>query len=233
MVGDGENARTEARTDAQVDACISTPSMGLGPTGPRDQHLQSFSGIHLSAGSTSDSPALLSSRLRYHLAALVPVGLSGDLGRTSAGDIVASSGRAGGPRQDEGDSVPPSTQGYVRISHAAFDDNAHIKSSKKLQFSLLNNQDTVKLAEFEVTHRDLYTPIDRLPVKNGVLDRRLVCLTRVSHVCRTDRGSRCREQQRKVRSARLVGCRRWIVLGTMRTSNSSFLSSTSASSSTQ
>ena len=45
MVGDGENARTEARTDAQVDACISTPSMGLGPTGPRDQHLQSFSGI--------------------------------------------------------------------------------------------------------------------------------------------------------------------------------------------
>ncbi len=45
---------------------------------------------------------------------------------------------------------------------------------KKLQFSLFNNQDTVKLAEFEVTHRDLYTPIDRLPVKNGVLDRRLV-----------------------------------------------------------
>lgn len=46
--------------------------------------------------------------------------------------------------------------------------------SKKLQFSLLNNQEAVKLAEFEVTHRDLYTPIDRLPVKNGVLDRRLV-----------------------------------------------------------
>ena len=46
--------------------------------------------------------------------------------------------------------------------------------SKKIQFSLLNSQDTVKLAEFEVTHRDLYTAIDRLPVKNGVLDRRLV-----------------------------------------------------------
>ena len=46
--------------------------------------------------------------------------------------------------------------------------------SKKIQFSLLNNQDTVKLSEFEVTHRDLYTPVDRLPVKNGVLDRRLV-----------------------------------------------------------
>ena len=56
--------------------------------------------------------------------------------------------------------------------------------SKKLQFSLLNNQDTVKLAEFEVTHRDLYTPIDRLPVKNGVLDRRLVrsATSAVSHV---------------------------------------------------
>ncbi|KAI1788935.1 beta and beta-prime subunits of DNA dependent RNA-polymerase [Ganoderma leucocontextum] len=47
------------------------------------------------------------------------------------------------------------------------------KVIKKLQFSLLNNQEAVKLAEFEVTHRDLYTPIDRLPVKNGVLDRRL------------------------------------------------------------
>ncbi|KAH8106355.1 beta and beta-prime subunits of DNA dependent RNA-polymerase [Cristinia sonorae] len=47
------------------------------------------------------------------------------------------------------------------------------KVIKKIQFSLLNNQDTVKLAEFEVTHRDLYTATDRLPVKNGVLDRRL------------------------------------------------------------
>ncbi|PPQ79563.1 hypothetical protein CVT25_003445 [Psilocybe cyanescens] len=47
------------------------------------------------------------------------------------------------------------------------------KVIKKLQFSLLNAQDTVKISEFEVTHRDLYTPTDRLPVKNGVLDRRL------------------------------------------------------------
>ncbi|OSX60618.1 hypothetical protein POSPLADRAFT_1148493 [Postia placenta MAD-698-R-SB12] len=47
------------------------------------------------------------------------------------------------------------------------------KVIKKLQFSLLNNQDTVKISEFEVTHRDLYTPVDRHPVKNGVLDRRL------------------------------------------------------------
>ncbi|KAF8075932.1 hypothetical protein FPV67DRAFT_389261 [Lyophyllum atratum] len=47
------------------------------------------------------------------------------------------------------------------------------KVIKKLQFSLLNAQDTVKISEFEVTHRDLYTATDRLPVKNGVLDRRL------------------------------------------------------------
>ena len=49
-----------------------------------------------------------------------------------------------------------------------------ISNSKKLQFSLLNAQDTVKISEFEVTHRDLYTATDRMPVKNGVLDRRLV-----------------------------------------------------------
>jgi hypothetical protein len=47
-------------------------------------------------------------------------------------------------------------------------------NSKELQFSLLNAQDTVRISEFEVTHRDLYTPTDRLPVKHGVLDRRLV-----------------------------------------------------------
>ncbi|KAF8644329.1 hypothetical protein AX16_008537 [Volvariella volvacea WC 439] len=47
------------------------------------------------------------------------------------------------------------------------------KVIKKLQFSLLNAQDTVKISEFEVTHRDLYTATDRLPVKDGVLDRRL------------------------------------------------------------
>ncbi|KXN84194.1 DNA-directed RNA polymerase III subunit rpc1 [Leucoagaricus sp. SymC.cos] len=47
------------------------------------------------------------------------------------------------------------------------------KVIKQLQFSLLNAQDTVKISEFEVTHRDLYTPTDRLPVQNGVLDRRL------------------------------------------------------------
>ncbi|KAI0056684.1 beta and beta-prime subunits of DNA dependent RNA-polymerase [Artomyces pyxidatus] len=47
------------------------------------------------------------------------------------------------------------------------------KVIKRLQFSTLNAQDVVKISEFQVTHRDLYTPIDRAPVKNGVLDRRL------------------------------------------------------------
>ncbi|KAM6495517.1 hypothetical protein JOM56_008223 [Amanita muscaria] len=47
------------------------------------------------------------------------------------------------------------------------------KVIKKIQFSLLNAQDTVKISEFEVTHRDLYTATDRLPVKDGVLDQRL------------------------------------------------------------
>ncbi|EIM85461.1 beta and beta-prime subunits of DNA dependent RNA-polymerase [Stereum hirsutum FP-91666 SS1] len=47
------------------------------------------------------------------------------------------------------------------------------KVIKRLQFSTLNSQDVVKISEFQVTHRDLYTATDRVPVKDGVLDRRL------------------------------------------------------------
>ncbi|KAF9077107.1 hypothetical protein BDP27DRAFT_1311829 [Rhodocollybia butyracea] len=47
------------------------------------------------------------------------------------------------------------------------------KVIKKIQFSLLNPQDTVKLAEFEAVQKELYTADTRLPVKDGVLDRRL------------------------------------------------------------
>ncbi|KAH9977877.1 beta and beta-prime subunits of DNA dependent RNA-polymerase [Lactifluus volemus] len=47
------------------------------------------------------------------------------------------------------------------------------KVIKKLQFSTLTAQDVVKISEFQVTHRDLYTTTDRAPVKDGVLDRRL------------------------------------------------------------
>lgn len=49
-----------------------------------------------------------------------------------------------------------------------------VNGSKQLQFGMLNAQNVVKLSEFQVTHRDLYTPTDRQPVKDGVLDRRLV-----------------------------------------------------------
>lgn len=47
---------------------------------------------------------------------------------------------------------------------------------KHIQFGLLSAQDVVKISEFEVTHRDLYTAEDRLPVRNGPLDRRLVSI---------------------------------------------------------
>ena len=91
--------------------------------------------------------------------------------------------------------------------------------SKKLQFSILNNQDTVKVSEFEVTHRDLYTAADRLPVKNGVLDRRLVrdILSTVDFLI--DRLA-TRERRRRARSARLVVCLPSTALATTRTSSS-------------
>ncbi|KAG2338194.1 hypothetical protein BDR05DRAFT_952097 [Suillus weaverae] len=40
-------------------------------------------------------------------------------------------------------------------------------------FSLLNAQDTVKISKFQVTHCDLYTSTNQLPVKDGVLDHQL------------------------------------------------------------
>ena len=53
--------------------------------------------------------------------------------------------------------------------------------SKKIQFGLLSAQETVKISELEVTHRDLYTATDRLPVKDGVLDQRLVSFVSMSY----------------------------------------------------
>ncbi|OBZ75051.1 DNA-directed RNA polymerase III subunit rpc1 [Grifola frondosa] len=47
------------------------------------------------------------------------------------------------------------------------------KIIKGLQFSTLSARDVVKISEFEVTHRELYTAADRVPAKDGVLDRRL------------------------------------------------------------
>ncbi|THH21268.1 hypothetical protein EW146_g237 [Bondarzewia mesenterica] len=56
------------------------------------------------------------------------------------------------------------------------------KIIKGLQFGTLTAQDVVKTSEFQVTHRDLYTAVDRVPVKDGVLDRRLGT---------TDKGAYC------------------------------------------
>ncbi|RUS34443.1 putative RPO31-DNA-directed RNA polymerase III, 160 kd subunit [Jimgerdemannia flammicorona] len=47
------------------------------------------------------------------------------------------------------------------------------KKIKHIQFGVLSPQDMVKLAEIEVTQRDLYNVADRTPVKHGVLDLRL------------------------------------------------------------
>ena len=98
-------------------------------------------------------------------------------------------------------------------------------SSKKLQFSILNNQDTVKVSEFEVTHRDLYTAADRLPVKDGVLDRRLVSELLQFRLLISNFWM-IRVLRRRVHSARRAGCRLWNVLDTMRTSSLLFPSST-------
>lgn len=46
--------------------------------------------------------------------------------------------------------------------------------SRYLQFGVLSPQNMVKIAEFEITQRDLYMPESRTPIKGGVLDLRLV-----------------------------------------------------------
>lgn len=76
----------------------------------------------------------------------------------------------------------------------------------------------MKLAEFQVTHRDLYTPTDRVPVKDGVLDRRLVCpLTPDSpKLFEAKCSANVRERPRRVLSARLAVFLQQIVLATTR-----------------
>lgn len=46
--------------------------------------------------------------------------------------------------------------------------------SRYIQFGVLSPQNMVKIAEFEITQRDLYMPESRVPIKGGVLDLRLV-----------------------------------------------------------
>jgi DNA-directed RNA polymerase III subunit RPC1 len=52
------------------------------------------------------------------------------------------------------------------------------KRIKYIQFGILSPQEIVAISEFEANQRDLYQPggvgAERIPAKNGVLDRRLV-----------------------------------------------------------
>ncbi|KAI8635919.1 hypothetical protein BD408DRAFT_426964 [Parasitella parasitica] len=47
------------------------------------------------------------------------------------------------------------------------------KKIRYIQFGVLSPQNMVKIAEFEITQRDLYMPESRTPIKGGVLDLRL------------------------------------------------------------
>jgi DNA-directed RNA polymerase III subunit RPC1 len=47
-------------------------------------------------------------------------------------------------------------------------------SSKYIQFGAMSQQEMAKVAEIEVTQRDLYDVQTRAPIQHGVLDKRLV-----------------------------------------------------------
>lgn len=46
--------------------------------------------------------------------------------------------------------------------------------SKSIRFGLMSNQEIQKVAEFHVFERNLYQMPQRVPMKNGILDQRLV-----------------------------------------------------------
>lgn len=121
---------------------------------------------------------------------------------------------------------------YVRIrtSRHAYTDGA---SSKKLQFGTLTAQDVVRISEFQVTHRDLYTTTDRAPVKDGVLDRRLVSLYVCLYVLQRCEPCAFRVRRRRIPSVRHVGSTRSTVSVTTPISSSSSPSFISGISSTQ
>jgi len=104
--------------------------------------------------------------------------------------------------------------------HISYFISNFLLSSKKIQFSLLNPQDTVKLAEFEAVQKELYTADTRLPVKDGVLDRRLVSHRRNSLPKTSD--SLSREHRIKAPFAERADSLQRTVLGTTRTLNSVF-----------
>lgn len=49
--------------------------------------------------------------------------------------------------------------------------------SKHIEFGILEPHEISNISEVEVVNRELYSVSDRLPVKHGVLDRRLVSLS--------------------------------------------------------
>ena len=49
-----------------------------------------------------------------------------------------------------------------------------------IQFGTMSPQEIAQCGEFEVCAHQLYDPNDRKPVRNGVLDRRLVRFYRLS-----------------------------------------------------
>jgi hypothetical protein len=71
------------------------------------------------------------------------------------------------------------------------------KRIKQLQFSVFSPQEVVQLAEFEVTHRDLYVAgeggLGKTPAPGGLLDRRLVS---TPLVCALALGGACRGEGR-------------------------------------
>ena len=106
----------------------------------------------------------------------------------------------------------------IRVPRLASIDGA---SSKKLQFSTLTAQDVVRISEFQVTHRDLYTTTDRAPVKDGVLDRRLVSLCMLLRAPTMLNDVAFRVRRRRMPSVRLVGSMQSTVSVTTLISNSS------------
>jgi DNA-directed RNA polymerase III subunit RPC1 len=71
------------------------------------------------------------------------------------------------------------------LSHATHqtlleEENSTPKQISHLQFGLLSSSDMMRLAEFQVTSRDLFTMPQRSPAPNGVLDNRLGVSDKVS-----------------------------------------------------
>lgn len=61
-----------------------------------------------------------------------------------------------------------STCSHSFVARVAFVD------SKNIKFGILPSHQISQVSEVEVVNRELYSIVDRQPIKHGVLDRRLV-----------------------------------------------------------